>query len=485
MVDRRTILAGLGASAAALAPWATQTSRPRETTESRGSGLTLAQVDEYPSSDEYDSSRLQNAVDDAVARGLGGVSLGARTYEINVPVDIPPVRGFLIQGSEGVTILQRTAPGRTETAFRIAGQQQDVHENIRFDGLTFLGGMKNIDELGTRRARGSTDLSSNSDGDALVTWNDGVLSMAISAFADRTPLWTTSGDADNNHGVVRNVSVTNCSFVGMQGLPVHLRGVRGYAALTECYLRRSLDPGFVFCENVQFSGNLSEYSMDNGASISRGCERAVAVGNTIIGAWFSGIHIGGFVSRASVRATPAAAAGPHLAAVSANVIEACGEYGIRASLSTGRLSITGNTIIDSSPTSKSGRWSRSQGVGVLVSGWSARDRPRAVTITGNTIDGAARGGIICRNAEVATISGNTVQAVGTGTFPDGKVRSGPPGTQAFGISHGSDDESMAQSSVLLVTGNAISPAVDAPSGWRAIFFPPGGKQLIEANLSAR
>lgn len=449
----------------------------REWEDRRG----LALVDRRMSRDEFDSALIQAAIDDAVERGLGGVLFGSRAYELNEPIRIPPVRGFLLQGVGGTTF-QRTAAGETGAAFVIAGDRGDVHEDIRFEGLSFYGGMKNIDELGTKRARGQRNGRSASTGDAEVFWNPGTLRSALSVSGDLSSYWDTSGnDADNPHGVVRNVIVDKCNFRGIAGLPVFFRGVRGMAQLTNSYLLRCLDPGWVYCESAQFTTNRSEYSMDNGASLSRGCHHAVATGNSIHGAWFNGIWVGGFrqdppEQGISVRPGP----GPARVVVASNTVEDCGECGVYAGDAIGQVSITGNTIFGIHPTSGT---SKSQGVGILASEWRRDDIPRAVTISGNTIEDTARGGIICGQARVITVSGNTLRLIGTRTFPDGSSRDGSRGTQRIGIGYGAEGN-LSGSNAVSVTGNTIADHRGPSSATRyPIYFPKGGQQLIEGNLA--
>lgn len=297
---RRGFIQGFVGAAAALALTAAGKGRPDED-DAPIKGLRawedrrgLALVDRRKSNDEFDSARVQAAIDDAVERGLGGVLFSSRTYELNEPVRVPPVRGFLLQGVGG-TRFQRTVAGVTGAAFVISGESGDVHEDIRFENLSFFGGMKNIDELGTLRARGQKNGKSASTGDAEVFWQPGTLRSAISVSGDLSSYWDTNGDdAENPHGVVRNVTVDNCTFRGIAGLPVFFRGVRGRALLTNSYLLRCLDPGWVYCESAQFTTNRSEYSMDNGASLSRGCGHAIATDNSVHGAWYNGIWVGGF-----------------------------------------------------------------------------------------------------------------------------------------------------------------------------------------------
>lgn len=441
----------------------------------------LALVDRRESHDKFDSARIQAAIDDAVERGLGGVLFSSRVYELNEPVRIPPVRGFILQGVGGTTF-QRTAEGVTDAAFVIAGDIGDVHEDIRFENLSFFGGMKNINELGTHRARGRKNGKSVSRGEAEVFWNAGTLRSAISVSGDASLYWNANGDdAENPHGIVRNITVDNCAFRGIAGLPVFFRGVRGKALLANSYLFRCLDPGWVYCESAQFTTNRSEYSMDNGASLSRGCGHAIATGNSIHGAWYNGIWVGGFRQRRpqegiAVRPGP----GPSRVVVANNTIENCGQCGVYAGDAIGQVSITGNTIYGIHPTSAT---SKLQGVGILASEWHEDDLPRAVTIVGNTIENTARGGVICGRARTITVNGNTFRMIGARTFPDGSPRKGDWGMQRVGIGYGAPGE-LERSTTVIVTGNAIADHRGPGSATRSpIHFPSGGRQLITNNIS--
>lgn len=391
------------------------------------------------------------------------------------------MRGFLLQGVGGTTF-QRTVAGSTKAAFVIAGETDDVHEDIRFASLAFHGGMKNIEDLGTNRARGLKNGRSVSTGDAEVVWNPGTLRSAITVSGDLSSYWDSNrDDAANPHGVVRNVVVENCTFRGIAGLPVFFQGVRGRALLTNSYLLRCLDPGWVYCESAQFTTNRSEYSMDNGASLSRGCHHAIATGNSIHGAWYNGIWVGGFRQDPphkgiSVRPGP----GPARVVVSSNTIEHCGTCGVYAGDAVGQVSITGNTIFGIHPTSST---SRSQGVGILASEWRRDNIPRAVTISGNTVEDTARAGIICGKARVITVSGNTLRLIGAHMFPDESPRDGERGTQRVGIGYGANGN-LSDANAVSLTGNTIADHRGASSATQyPIYFPSGGQQLIQGNLA--
>ncbi|WP_345439099.1 right-handed parallel beta-helix repeat-containing protein [Microbacterium gilvum] len=438
----------------------------------------LALVDRYPSSDSWDSSRIANAIEDALTRGLGGVLFSARDYDLNVPVVIPPVDGFILQGIRGQTRFTRTANGVTGTAFRMAPPIGTTIKNIVFDGLTFWGGMTNIADLGTRRARRSGSGATESEGGAEIVFSDARLRAAISCEGDLAKYWNSAGDdVPNQYGVTRDVYVRNCEFVGLQGLPVFFRGARGVSSVESSRFQRCLDPGWVYCEDARFEHNLSEYSMDNGCSLSRGCVNVRAVGNTIIAPWFNGIWVGGFRQDPPTGSTPSPKPtfGPRNVVVESNTITRAGEYGIYGRDSYGRFVLVGNNILDTIPPEGTGA---TRGAGIVIDAWSADEMPLSVTINGNTIDGVARSCIDVRNARSVTISGNTLRTVGSKTNPDGTIRPGQA-TQRVGVYVGG----LNALTVVAVVGNTIADQRGAAS---AMFFgisiPAGaGARVVEGN----
>jgi hypothetical protein len=89
--------------------------------------------------------------------------------------------------------------------------------------------------------------------------------------------------------------VRNCRFKDTVNLPLvadHFHNCRVY----DCEFYRTRDPGFRFCDTVQWIGNTSRFGSDNGVSISRGC-RHVTVNNNLFhdmesyGLWLSGFNV--------------------------------------------------------------------------------------------------------------------------------------------------------------------------------------------------
>ena len=178
----------------------------------------------------------------------------------------------------------------------------------------------------------------------------------------------------------------------------------------------------------------------------------------------------------------ATADGPKDLAISGNTIEWSGQHGIGVMDYGGRVSVTGNVIYRTRPTTESA----SSGCGVAVNRLSATVYPLSVVISGNVVDSASRGGIAVAQARTATITGNNLRTIGSSTLPDGVTPrpSGDDGTQNFGIGTGRDLNMGALDSVL-VSGNSI---INTSGGSGVVYWPihfPGSssQRMFRSNLA--
>lgn len=445
----------------------------------------IVYVNDFPKVGAYDSSRIQNAIDYAVTNGFGEVRFASQIYELNAPVDIPPVSGLTLSGTRGKTIFRRPpeVSGITATAFRTAPVIGNTVEQLTFRGLSFVGGISNLTDLGDNRARseGTTTLS---EGGVTIQWYDGRLDAGIQAFGRRTEYWNNAGDASNPYGVVRNIVVQDCDFIGMRGLPVFFQGVDGYARVEGCWSLRCLDLGWIYCESAQYIRNRSDFSMDNGASLSRGCYEAIATNNSVYKPWFNGIWIGGFPAAQPTTSAiaPKGSWGPAMSIVSDNVIRQPGQHGIYAPDCNGRITAEGNTMISVHMPMISVK-DDSSGIGICILPYGTSEIPLAVTLTGNTIDGAARGGIMCTAARVFTAVGNTMRSMGLATNPDGTARAGGV-AQRFGISYGTGIAITGGKNVtFLANSNSIIDNRATALTYYPIYMPTGGYRMVANNLT--
>ena len=91
--------------------------------------------------------------------------------------------------------------------------------------------------------------------------------------------------------------VDNCEIIRTTSLPLIVDHYKK-AAVTCSKFIRTKDPGFRFCQNVLWDGNLTRFGADNGVSVSRGCTK-VAIANSIFedvevaGIWVSGFNVTG------------------------------------------------------------------------------------------------------------------------------------------------------------------------------------------------
>ncbi len=229
----------------------------------------------------------------------------------------------------------------------LSGSLADPVENVRFSNFRLDGGMTSAPDVGIF------------DRYQDRTWGSDRFQQGITANGDGVP--------DQTHNaVVSNIELFDNEFIGMYSLPVLLQGVKNVKVHANRFLR-CLDVGFTWVEALDVSHNRVEWSADNGLSLSRGCSQVVALGNTIVGSYYSGIHFGGFGGNN----------GPQ------------------------DVSIVGNTILTS----------RQYGI-------SGLDAPQGVVITGNLVDGVLRGDT---SANRDTLSDAVGFPFGTGIIVTGKL----------------------------------------------------------------
>lgn len=435
-------------------------------------------VDDYTGAD--DSARANAAIADAITRGLGGVEFAGRDYIMTTAVVIPPVSGFEIVGVADKTFFRMAPGGYLSSLFVISGDSGQVHENIKFRGLSIHGGMSNIAALGTQRARGQGFVTPVPDSPE-VTYSYRIVT-GILARGDMSEYWNSAGDQPNPYGRVKNIDIVDCNFIGTSGLPVFFQGVRGYSRLLQSYLLRCLDPGWVYCEVAQFSDNLSEFSMDNGVSLSRGCISAICSNNVIRYAWSSAIWVAGFAQ--SAPAAPAiglkSAGGPTRATITGNIVEWPGAMGIQLSdaSAAATITVTGNTIVNCIPVSST---STTAGLGIEA-GPLTGAVPQALTIVGNSITTCRRGGILASGFRAINISNNSLSNTSRQFYQDG-VTERTGNDQRFGIASGTDTPIAAPSMVAII-GNILSNTTGTQANvLNPIYYPGSVGRMIQNNIA--
>lgn len=435
--------------------------------------------------DDYDGTTnemILAAINAAADAGGGIVQFAARRYDITDEIRIPKCSNVTFQGVKGATVIGRSE-GAGGNAFVIGENSlsggyltaADTLENLVFRGLTFDGGVRNIKELGTGKARHQRSGSHRGD-TPLFDWGPGI-GQGINIFANKSELVNTDNeDITTDWPVVKNVLVEDCNFYGTSGLPVFFKGVEGPCVVTKCYFERCLDPGFAFCEDARFINNTNMYSMDNGVSASRGCVSATITGNHVEKPWYNGVWIAGFVQAPFMNPTLKTGDAPEMSIVTDNTLIDCTEAGVYGILMKGYSIIANNIIRQVRPYT-----GETQGVGIIANAPNATPG-YGLVISGNQIVGAERGGIIARGFRMMNITNNNIRNAGTRTFPDGSDRNGGV-TQNFGYTWGHATLHVDEPNALIFSGNVISDTRGVPVTQAAAYIPAGVGAQVYGNMS--
>jgi len=434
-----------------------------------------------------DAARIKAAIESAITFGIGHVRFAPRPYDVRETVVIPPCSGLVLDGVPGRTVLKNFGTGEYSRLFHIAPPVGETVENVRFRGLTFDGGITNLEQLGTQRARQIG--GSPAAGSPTITWgprfNTAILAQGDLALQENS---SSPDPLPPVNGVVRDIRVESCAFIGTFSLPVFFQGVRGKTLVEGSSFLRCLDPGFVYCENAEFSRNVSYYSADNGVSLSRGCVVAKAINNEFYSPWFNGVWVAGFDATGTMPNAPSyrmkGAPGPKKVLVEHNYIEGPGEHGVNAVDQSGYVQINNNEISAVRPTSPT---DQDSGVGIVALAF-----PGQVGITlqivGNTIEGCSRGGVLARGFRIIQINSNILRNVSTRYFQNGTTErsslANSAQSQQFGISSGTES-AMDTLTVLEIVGNIIAnyEATQAFANYPIWYPGADSRRKIKDNLA--
>ncbi|MGW9112848.1 right-handed parallel beta-helix repeat-containing protein [Microbacterium sp. NPDC055683] len=372
---------------------------------------------------DRDDQAIRRAAIAASKVGGGTVLLTRSLYRLSAPIALNGLRNIVFESRSGSVI---TSAGPADRLFAFQGSADTIGadgepltdqgaRNVEIRGLVFDGGLTNGDDLddadfydfnadGERVASGKGQFARDARAYAGSGDQREGLMRALYVLGDAEP---TVEDAP----VFTNISVSNVRLLGLEDLPIYLRGVRGLAAVDDSYAYRCLDIGFTNCENVRFNRNRIEYSADNGVSISRGNRNVTCSGNIIVKSYYFGIHLGGFAGQA----------GPRNVSCTGNTIVQSGSIGINLYEGPRDITITGNFISDIHRGSDDKDVTAS-GFAILIRGGdSGTAIARNIVIVGNNITRPHRAGVaIARNAEDVLISGNSFQRIGLPRTPGGE-----------------------------------------------------------------
>lgn len=214
--------------------------------------------------------------------------------------------------------------------------------------------------------------------------------------------------------VITDVVIRNVTVIGTTSLPIRIFGVGGRVLVEGCSFVNCLDAGFAYNEEVQLLGCHSLMSQDNGFSISRGNTKVVCVGNTAELAAYNGIWLAGFQG----------ATGPTDLTCTGNTVRNVGNNGIYLDGAPSTGTVTGN-LVDGVARGPIDQPTDVNSAGIFVGGNPVTSRAAptnyatGLTISGNTVRNAARAGIYVTGCQHVTVVGNTLLDIGSEYLADG------------------------------------------------------------------
>ncbi|MFE2710613.1 right-handed parallel beta-helix repeat-containing protein [Streptomyces mirabilis] len=242
-----------------------------------------------------------------------------------------------------------------------------------------------------------------------------------------------SGDLDttgSGQAQLSNFTMRRCTVQNMTALPIRIGGVRGKVSVTNCEFTNNQDCGFLFCQEVIFTGNHVMQSADNGVSLSRGSQKITCVGNTFENCAYNGIWVAGFNTDK----------GPQNFTLAGNVIRNVGYNGIYADYAPRYGAITGNEIDCGYYRGPSDQTSDVNGAGIYLGGYPVTDRAnptdwaQGIEVVGNHIRGAARAGVYLNGVRRVQVIANLLADIGTQFLADGTTTiTSADATQNIGI----------------------------------------------------
>jgi hypothetical protein len=408
---------------------------------------------------DRDDQAVRRAAEAASKAGGGTVLLTRTIYRFGASVALNGLRGVVFESRSGSVI---TTQGAQPRMYAFAGHGAAVDADgeplgdqdgadLTIRGMTFDGGLANGPELdaapfydfdagGKRIASGTGRFARTHRAFAgPANAREGLL-RAVYVVGDQDPSASTAL-------AFTNIAIENVRLVGIEDLPVYLRGVRGLASVDDSYAYRCLDIGFTHCENVRFDRNRIEYSADNGVSISRGNRNVTCSGNIIVKSFYFGIHLGGFNGET----------GPRNVSCTGNTIVQCGAVGINLYEGPRDITITGNFISDIHCGDEDDKMD-AEGFAILIRGGAGQSaKARNIVIVGNNIVRAHRAGIaVFRDAEDVLVAGNSFQRIGLPQAANGNALGSKSANWNFAIGKPGRPEFHGDSvRRVVVTSNAV------------------------------
>jgi hypothetical protein len=381
-------------------------------------------------------------------------------------VYLPPGK-YVVSGSltprSNVRIIGYGASIRSTTKSNIFYIRDTAVKDFEIEGVTFLGPVTISPAVPTRVTTGGNDdiftVSGATSGPGAVT--------ALYVSGDTDP--------DNPGGArVENISIRNCKFRNLAGLPLLLKGVRGVLRVVNNEFSYSMDVGFVAYEELIFSGNHVYGSRDNGLSASRGGKKITVTGNTFENCTFNGIFVAGFLTDK----------GPQNFTISGNVVKNVGNSGIYLDSAPKFGSITSNELDGGFFRGPVDIPTDGAVCGIFIGGYPLSDRANptdwaeGIAVVGNHIRQFPRAGIYGTALKRVMIVGNQISSIGTQFMANGTTAiSAADQTQNVGILI----DNATTSSQVLVGMNHISDARSTPyCNWA---ITPVGSSAVDESFN--
>lgn len=224
---------------------------------------------------------------------------------------------------------------------------------------------------------------------------------------------------------IRNVTIRNCRFEHILSLPTLCDGIMGHSRVEGNDYFDTMDPGFVACDTVSFTNNKTQYGADNGVSVSRLVGRAIIADNHFQDCAYYGIFCAGWVHPTAEGGV--SSPGPEGFTITGNVIINSGRGAITLSDAPRYGVVTGNVIdgVAKGPLDETSEFGG--GVGITINGYPSSpyngNAPQRyaeqIIISNNVVRNAKTGALNIRGARDIKISDNMFIDPGTPFLIDG------------------------------------------------------------------
>ncbi|MFT8638143.1 MAG: hypothetical protein ABF811_09380 [Pseudoclavibacter sp.] len=247
--------------------------------------------------------------------------------------------------------------------------------------------------------------------------------------------------------------------------------VQGCSNLPELYL--NFNVGFIYCDNVIFTGNTVGKSCDNGVSMSRDNTAVTCVGNAFENCAYWSIRVSGLNNENGLS---------HLVVLSTNISTA-GYVGINAETAPQYGVLIGNHIYQAfhgdtdTPDSNQGIDIQIAGTGTLkAANWN---------VLGNLITDVARGGVLIKQVIDVLVTGNAIYRAGHPKYASGSLKGDTAYIQDFEVAIDCTNSTTVAN--IRIMGNHIVDDRPTPAMISAVNFgqTPQASMIVVGNIATR